>query len=126
MSKVKFFRCKYCGNLVTKLHEGVGEMECCGVGMEELIPNTVEASGEKHIPVAELKDGVVRVNVGSVDHPMSAEHWIEWVYLETEKGGRFHYLNPEDAPEAEFVLGNEKPAAVYAYCNLHGLWKTEL
>lgn len=94
--------------------------------MEELIPNTVEASGEKHIPVAEVKDGVVRVNVGSVDHPMSAEHWIEWVYLETEKGGRFHYLNPEDAPEAEFVLGNEKPAAVYAYCNLHGLWKTEL
>lgn len=126
MSKVKFYICKHCGNLITKIHDGKGIVECCGVEMEELIPNTVEASGEKHIPVAEVKDGIVKVNVGSVDHPMVTEHWIEWVYLETENGGQLRYLKPEEAPAVTFTIGEEKPVAVYAYCNLHGFWRTEI
>lgn len=126
MSKVKFYICNHCGNIVTKIHDSKVPVVCCGEKMRELVPNTVEASGEKHVPVAEAKDGYVKVNVGSVDHPMVSEHWIEWVYLETENGGQFHYLNPEEAPAVVFALGKESPVAVYAYCNLHGLWKTEL
>lgn len=126
MSKVKFYICDTCGNIITKLQDSKVPVQCCGTKMRELVPNTVEASGEKHIPVAEVKDSVVTVNVGSVDHPMVSEHWIEWVYLETERGGQIQYLNPEDAPNVQFALGEEKPVAVYAYCNLHGLWKTEI
>ena len=126
MSRVKFFKCRYCGNVIEKHHEGVGEIDCCGLEMDELIPNTVDASGEKHIPVVEVADGIVKVHVGAIDHPMAAEHWIEWVYLETDKGSQIKRLNPEDAPAVEFALGNEVPLVVYAYCNLHGLWKTEV
>ena len=119
----KFYKCRYCGNVIEKHHEGSGEIECCGLGMDELIPNTVDASGEKHIPVVEVKDGVVKVHVGSIDHPMVEEHWIEWIYLETDQGSQVKYLKANEAPEVEFVLGKEKPLVVYAYCNLHGLWK---
>ena len=122
----KFYKCRYCGNVIEKHHAGSGEIECCGLGMDELIPNTVDASGEKHIPVVEVKDGVVKVHVGSIDHPMVEEHWIEWIYLELENGGVFHHLNPDEEPFAEFAIGNQKPVAVYAYCNLHGLWKSEI
>ena len=94
--------------------------------MEELIPNTVDASGEKHVPVVTVEDGVVKVAVGSVAHPMVPEHFIQWIYVETEKGGQFKKLNPEEAPEASFTLVDDKVVAVYEYCNLHGLWKTEV
>ena len=97
----------------------------CG-SLEELVPNTVEASGEKHVPAVTVEDGKVIVNVGTVDHPMLDEHFIEWVYVETDKGGQRKVLNPGEAPNVSFCLGNDKPVAVYAYCNLHGLWKTEL
>ena len=126
MSRVKFYICNHCGNIITKIHAAKASVVCCGEKMTELVPNTVEASGEKHVPVAEVKDGQVKVNVGSVDHPMVEEHWIEWVYLETDRGGQFQYLKPDEAPAVVFALGEEKPVAVYAYCNLHGLWKTEL
>ena len=99
---------------------------CCGQKMKELVPNTVDASGEKHIPVVSVADGVVEVNVGSVDHPMVDVHWIEWVQLVTDKGSYRKVLNPSEAPNVKFLLNGEKPEAVYAYCNLHGLWKTEL
>ena len=112
--------------VIEKHHAGIGEIECCGLGMEELIPNTVDASGEKHIPVVEVKDGIVKVHVGSIDHPMVEEHWIEWIYLETDQGSQVKYLKANEAPEVEFVLGKEKPLVVYAYCNLHGLWKTDI
>ena len=121
-----FYKCRYCGNVIEKHHVGAGEIECCGLGMEELIPNTVDASGEKHIPVVEVKDGVVKVHVGSIDHPMVEEHWIEWIYLETDQGSQVKYLKANEAPEVEFSLGKEKPLVVYAYCNLHGLWKTDI
>ena len=94
--------------------------------MEELVPNSVEASGEKHVPADEVGGNVVEVNVGSVNHPMEDVHWIEWVELVTDQGSARKYLNPGEAPHVRFLLGDEKPLAVYAYCNLHGLWKKEL
>ena len=123
---MKLFKCRHCGNIAHKIYDSKVPMMCCGEKMEELKPNTVDAATEKHIPVVKVEDGVVTVNVGSVDHPMAPEHFIEWVYVETEKGGQRKNLNPGDAPEMKFWLGDEKAVAVYAYCNLHGLWKTEL
>ena len=122
----RFFVCDHCGNMVGVIKDAGVPMMCCGQKMTELVPNTVEASGEKHIPVVTVADGVLTVNVGSVDHPMIPEHFIEWVYVETDKGGQRKVLNPGEAPNVSIWLGNDKPVAVYAYFNLHGLWKTEL
>ena len=94
--------------------------------MTHLEPNTVEASGEKHLPAVSVDGDVISVNVGSVDHPMLPEHYIEWIYLKTEKGGQRKNLEPGAAPAAKFVVCEDKPVAVYAYCNLHGLWMTEV
>ena len=94
--------------------------------MQKLEPNTVEASGEKHLPVAVLEGDTLHVSVGSVEHPMTAEHLIQWIFVETEQGGQIRYLQPGQTPKADFVLGGEKPVAVYAYCNLHGLWMAAL
>lgn len=124
--KAKFYICRHCGNVIHKVHDAGVPVMCCGQKMEELVPNTVEASGEKHLPVAVVENGVVSVSVGSVAHPMIPEHSIEWVYLESEKGGQIKYLNPGSAPEVKFQVGDDKPVAVYAYCNLHGLWMVEL
>lgn len=124
--KSRFFVCSHCGNLVSVVRDAKVPMMCCGEKMKELLPNTVEASGEKHVPVAKFENGVVSVNVGSVDHPMVPEHFIEWVYVETDKGGQLKYLSSGEAPNVSFLVGDEKPVAVYAYCNLHGLWMSEL
>lgn len=94
--------------------------------MTELIPNTVEASGEKHIPVVTVKDKIVTVNAGSVEHPMQDKHYIEWAPLVTEHGSQRRHFKPGEAPNAVFHLSGDKPLAVYTCCNLHGLWKTEL
>jgi len=125
-NNVKFFICRHCGNLIGMINDSGVPVHCCGEEMEELVPNTVEASGEKHIPVVTVEDGAVNVNVGSVDHPMVDEHLIEWVYVQTDKGGQRKVLKSGQNPNVIFSLGDEKPIAVYAYCNLHGLWKTEL
>ena len=109
-----------------KIHDAGVPLVCCGQKMTYLEPNTVEASAEKHLPSVTVEDGVVTVNVGSVDHPMIPEHFIQWVYVQTEKGGQRKNLQPEEAPNVKFYLGDDKVIAVYAYCNLHGLWKTEL
>ena len=126
MLNTKFYICPHCGNIVEMVHDAGVKPFCCGQKMNELIPNTVEASGEKHIPAVKVGEGVVEVNVGSVDHPMVDVHWIEWVQLVTDKGSYRKWLNPGEAPNVKFLLSEEKPVAVYAYCNLHGLWKTEL
>ena len=126
MKNTKFYVCPHCGNLVEMVNDAGVNPVCCGQKMKELVPNTVEASGEKHIPAVTLGDGFVEVNVGSVDHPMVDVHWIEWVELVTDKGNHRKSLNPGEAPNVKFLLGEEKPLAVYAYCNLHGLWKPEL
>lgn len=122
----KFYICRRCGNLIEMIHDAGVPVFCCGQKMEPLAPNTVDASGEKHLPVVTVADGVVTVNVGNADHPMLPEHFIEWVYVETENGGQRKDLKPGDAPHVSFCLGSEKPVAVYAYCNLHGLWMTEV
>ena len=126
-SNLKFFVCEKCGNLVNVIEASGVKMRCCGQEMTELVANTVEASREKHLPVVEVADGVVKVNVGSVDHPMSEEHNIAWVVLHTDKGVYRKHLKPTEAPVAEFLLAEgETPVAVFAYCNLHGLWKSEI
>ena len=122
----KFYICRHCGNLIEMIQDADVPVVCCGQKMEALIPNTVEASGEKHIPSVSVSGDVVTVNVGSVDHPMVDEHFIEWVYVKTDKGGQRKHLKPGEAPNVVFHLGGDKPLAVYAYCNLHGLWKTDL
>ena len=124
--KAKFYICRHCGNLVGMVHDAGVPVVCCGEKMEQLVPNSVEASGEKHKPAVKVENGVVHVNVGSVDHPMVPEHFIEWVYVETEKGGQRKTLKAGDAPSLTFHLGDDKAVAVYAYCNLHGLWVTEV
>ena len=121
----KFYKCAHCGNVIVKLVDSKVPVVCCGEKMEELVPNTVDASNEKHVPVVTKLDGNrIKVEVGSVAHPMLPEHHISFIYLETDKGGMYVHLT--DKPEAEFSLGDAKAIAVYEYCNLHGLWKTEL
>ena len=126
MNKTKFYICAHCRNIVEMVYDTDIKLFCCGDEMKELVPNTVEASGEKHIPAVTVKDDMVEVNVGSVDHPMESVHWIEWVQLVTDKGSQRKYLKPGEAPNVKLLLSDEKPLAVYAYCNLHGLWKTDL
>lgn len=121
----KFYVCSHCGNLVGMIHDAGVPMMCCGQKMDALVPNTVEASGEKHLPVVTLGEGTVQVDVGSAEHPMVPEHSIQWIYLETDKGGQRKALNPGEAPRVTFALASEKPLRVYAYCNLHGLWMWE-
>ncbi len=118
--------CSKCGNMVGMINDAGVPMTCCGQPMETLTPNTVEASTEKHIPVVKVENGTVDVTVGSVEHPMDADHYIQWIYLRTEQGGQRKSLNPGDAPHVTFCLGDDKAIAVYAYCNLHGLWMQEL
>lgn len=126
MSKNKFYVCNHCGNLIGMIHDVGVPVICCGEKMHALVPNTVEASGEKHIPAVTVDGNKLIVNVGSVDHPMAPEHYIEWVYVETENGGLRKALKPGEAPNVTFCLGDDKAVAVYAYCNLHGLWKVDL
>jgi len=124
--KEKFYICRHCGNIIGKIQDSGVPVVCCGEPMEALVPNTVDAAGEKHLPVVSVEDGKVIVNVGEVDHPMIEAHYIQWVYLELENGGQRKALNPGENPSVTFCIGDDKPVAVYAYCNLHGLWKTEI
>ena len=127
MKETKFYVCEKCGNLVQMIHASGVPMVCCGQKMTEIVPGTVDASREKHIPVVTVEGKTVTVTVGSVLHPMSAEHSIEWIYLETCRGGKRKALSPDAAPTVTFTLDEDECAvAAYAYCNLHGLWKTEI
>ena len=126
MCENRFYICEKCGNIVGLVHDGGVPMMCCGQKMAKLEAGVVEASHEKHIPVVSVEDNLVRVSVGSVTHPMSEEHHIAWVYLQTDRGGQRKCLAPTDAPEVTFALADETPVAVYAYCNLHGLWMAEI
>ena len=126
MCETKFYVCEHCGNIVGLVNNAGVPLICCGEKMKKLEPGTVEASVEKHLPVVTVENGIVRVAIGSVAHPMTSEHSILWVYLQTDRGGQRKCLSPGDAPEVSFALCEETPTAVYAYCNLHGLWKTDL
>ena len=122
----KFYICKHCGNLVGFIDGKGAPMTCCGEKMSELVPNTVEASAEKHIPAVTVSGDSITVQVGSVMHPMEEAHHITFVYVETKHGGQRKALKVGDEPKVSFSFTGDKPVAVYAYCNLHGLWKTEV
>ena len=120
----RFLKCKHCGNIVAVVKDNKCVITCCGEPMQELIPGVVEASKEKHIPVYHVEGNVVSVEVGSVTHPMQEEHYIEWISIHTKQGNQRKCLKPNDKPEAKFALSDgDEVLSVYAYCNLHGLWK---
>jgi superoxide reductase len=120
----KFYVCKLCGNIVVLIHDGGGTLSCCGQPMQELVANTSDGATEKHVPVIEAQGNKVTVKVGSVTHPMLPEHFIQWIYLQTQKGGQRVDLHPGEEPLAHFILAEgDKIVAAYEYCNLHGLWK---
>lgn len=126
MNETRFFICEHCGNIIGLIHSAGVPVKCCGQNMTELVPGTVDASLEKHVPVVKVEGDIVKVNVGEVTHPMTEEHSIQWVYLQTDRGGQRKALSPDTEPEVSFALCDEKPVAVYAYCNLHGLWKADI
>ncbi len=122
--EMKFYRCAHCGQIVA-IVKGTGvPIMCCGEKMQEIIPGTTEAATEKHIPVYTVEGNKVFVTVGEVEHPMLPEHYIEWVSLKTKLGNQRKALKPGDAPKTCFSLcDGDEVEAVYAYCNLHSLWK---
>ena len=123
---MKVYKCNQCGNIISMISASGVPVMCCGKKMEEMLPNTVDASAEKHVPVVEVTANKVEVMIGEVQHPMAEEHYIEWIALETEQGIQLKKLNSGEEPTAIFRLNGEKATAAYAYCNLHGLWKTEI
>ncbi len=159
MEKGLFYRCEKCGNIVAMIHVGGGELVCCGQPMTRLVANSVDASKEKHVPVLKKENGKLEVAVGAVPHPMTAEHFIQWIVLVTDSKMEFIYLKPGVEPQVEFLysLSGEEvkvvhssanedvvpncegspcnfsyneivpnEGTVFAYCNLHGLWKASL
>lgn len=124
----KFYRCLTCGNIIEVVNAGGGPLVCCGKPMVELKPNTQEnVALEKHVPLVHEDHGKVYVQVGSVLHPMTPEHYIQWIYLLTDKGEQRKILKPGMEPKAVFdIEENEVVLEVLAYCNLHGLWAAKL
>jgi len=126
MSNQKFFKCDHCGNLsVLVIDKGV-PVVCCGQKMTGLVPNTTEAAAEKHLPALTVSVSDLSVQVGSVPHPMEEAHHISFVYVQTEHGGQRKWFATGAEPKCEFKFADDKPVAVYAYCNLHGLWETKV
>ena len=123
---MKFYRCRTCGNIIAFIQSSGIPVICCGEKMGELIPNTVEASTEKHLPAVEKTANGINVMIGSVAHPMEEGHHISFVYTETKHGGQRKNLEVGKEPKVSFGFSDDQPIAVYAYCNLHGLWKTEI
>ena len=122
---MKFYKCEICGKIVAMVKETPVDTMCCGQAMRELVPGTTDGAAEKHVPVYTLEGNTVRVKVGSVEHPMTDAHHIEWIAIETENGNQRKELKPGDKPEATFALvPRDKVKSVYEYCNIHGLWKT--
>ena len=120
----KFLKCSHCGNIVAVVKETGVPVMCCGEKMNEIIQGEVDASKEKHVPVYDVEGTKVVVKVGEVEHPMQDEHYIEWVSIQTKMGNQRKALKPNDKPEVCFhICEGDEIEAVYAYCNLHGLWK---
>ena len=122
--EMKFFICQRCGNMVAMVKDSGVPVMCCGQKMTEIIPGTADASVEKHVPVWEVRDNMVYVTVGAAEHPMLPQHYIEWIAVQTRYGNQRKALQPGEAPRACFALcEGDEVEAVYAYCNLHSLWK---
>ena len=120
----RYLICEHCGNIVEMVKDKGVPIMCCGQKMRELAPNTTDGAGEKHVPVYKVQDGIVHVAVGAIGHPMMEEHSIEWVSIQTKTGGQRKSLKVGEPPEVCFALcKGDELEAVYAYCNLHGLWK---
>jgi superoxide reductase len=120
---LQVYKCTVCGNMVEVIHQGEGELVCCGQPMNLLTENSVDAAQEKHVPVVEKIDGGFKVTVGSVPHPMEEKHFIEWIELIADGKAYRQFLNPGDAPEAVFSIEASEITA-REHCNLHGLWKS--
>ena len=121
---MRFFRCEHCGNIIEMVNDTGVPVMCCGQKMTELIPGTVDAALEKHVPVYTVDGNKVMVTVGAVEHPMLPEHYIQWIAIETKQGSQRKTLSPGEKPAACFTLcEGDELVAVYEYCNLHGLWK---
>ncbi len=121
--RLQIYKCEICGNIVEVLHEGKGELVCCGEPMKHFVENTVDAAQEKHVPVIERTASGLKVKVGSVPHPMEEKHYIEWIEVIADGEAYRQFLKPGEAPEANFDIPGEKVTA-REYCNLHGLWKS--
>ena len=122
--EMRFFKCARCGQMVAVVKKKGCPIMCCGQPMEEIAAGSVDASLEKHVPVYTVEGNIVKVQVGSAEHPMLEEHYIEWVSLQTKQGNQRKALKPGDAPQVCFAMcEGDEVLAVYAYCNLHGLWK---
>ncbi len=122
----KLYVCKHCGNIVGLIEDKGVPLVCCGEKMAELVANTQDAAVEKHLPVVEKNGNELTVSVGSVSHPMTEEHYIPFVYVSTKKGGQRKGGVPGETPVFKFAFADDEPVAVFAYCNLHGLWKTDV
>ncbi len=121
--RLQIYKCEICGNIVEVLHEGQGELVCCGEPMKLMVENTVDAAKEKHIPVIEKTAEGIKVKIGSVAHPMEDKHFIEWIELIVDGKAYRQFLKPGDKPEAVFKIeGNNITAR--ELCNIHGLWKS--
>ncbi len=124
---MNFYICNHCKNIIGKVHDSGVPVVCCGEKMALLVPNTTDAATEKNVLVISVDGCNVTVTIGSTAHPMTEEHLIQWVYLETEEGGQKKALKAGDSPVVRFAITDtDKVKAAYAYCNLHGLWKAEV
>ena len=124
--KIRFFICKHCGNMIVMIKDAGVPIKCCGENMQEIIPGTSEGAQEKHIPVYDVKGETVKVCVGEIEHPMTPEHYIDWVCLETEDGFQLKKLNQGMSPHIAFnITKGDKVKAVYAFCNQHSIWKAQ-
>ncbi len=126
--ETKFYYCPTCGNVIIKMVDSGVTPSCCGEHMQELTPNSVDTYNDKHLPVVcKTEDHCVTVCIGSEPHPMTEEHHIKFILLETENGWQVQNLTHGDKKaEAKFCSLKDKPVAVYAYCNLHGLWCADI
>ena len=121
--RLQIYKCEVCGNIVEMLHEGVGELVCCGQPMKLYEENTVDAAKEKHVPVSEPTDHGIKVKIGSVPHPMEDKHYIEWIEIISDGKAYRQFLKPGEAPEATFCIEGDN-IILREYCNIHGLWKS--
>ena len=124
--KQRFYTCEHCGNTIAFVKQSGAPVVCCGEKMKEVVPGITDAAHEKHVPVYSVEKNIVHVRVGAVEHPMSPDHHIEWISLQTKQGSQRKELCPGEKPEASFALcAGDEVEEVYAFCDPHGLWKAE-
>lgn len=126
MSKVRYYYCSVCGNVIEKVCDSGNDLVCCGRSMMELEAGVTDGKTEWHVPVCKINENMVEVSVGENPHPMDPDHYIQWIEIVTNKGSARKYLEPGDTPIVHFTLcDGEKVCTVYAYCNKHKLWKSK-